>query len=103
MLKRYYATTTLNRPFLSSFLFSSFLSFLLILFLSFVITTTFLPLPSFSFIIPLSNAASLMSTLQCLYHFYLSTTLYLLLPFSFYMWLNLGQVKHETMLASSLQ
>ena len=28
MLKSYYATTTLNRPFLSSFLFSSFLSFL---------------------------------------------------------------------------
>ena len=53
-------------------------------FVSFVITcTTFLPFPSFSFIIPLSNAASLMSTLQCLYHFYLSTTLYLLLPFSF--------------------
>ena len=83
--------------------FSVFFPFLPILFLSFAITTIFLPFPSFSFIIPLSNAASLMWTLQCLYHFYLSTTLYLLLPFSFYMRLNLGQVKHETMLASSLQ
>ena len=53
-------------------------------FVSFVITcTTFLPFPSFSFIIPLSNAASLMSTLPCLYHFYPSSTLYLLLPFFF--------------------
>ena len=65
MLKSYYSTTTLNP--LSPFFFFPFPP---ILFVSFVITcTTFLPFPSFSFIIPLSNAASLMSTLQCLYHF----------------------------------
>ena len=58
--------------------------FVLHYFVRFVITcTTFLPFPCFNFIMPLSNATSLMTTLQCLYHFHLSSTLYLLVPFFF--------------------
>ena len=52
-------------------LFAHFVLFLFY-FVRFIITcTTFLPFPCFIFIIPLFNAASLMSTLHCLYHFYL--------------------------------
>ena len=70
-------------------LFSPFVLFLSY-FVRFVITgTTSLPFPSFSFISALSNAASLMLTLQCLYHFYLSSTFYLLVPFFFYLITNI--------------
>jgi len=52
--------------------------------------TTLLPFLSFIFIIPLTNAASPRTKLhKFLYHFSLSSTLYLLLPFFFYLIINI--------------
>ena len=79
-------------PFLSHLAFVSLLYFVFIVipfttysinfpFLFGLTCTTFLPFPYFIFMSPLINAALLMSTLHCLYLFYLSSTFYLLLLF----------------------
>ena len=71
-------------PFLTLFLLSYSIPHLFAPFFPvlFVITcTTFLPFPSFSFIILLSNATSLMLTLQYLYCFYLFSILHLFVTF----------------------